>query len=155
MIVSRVVAIGAVLTVMLFATGARISGDQQAQAPSGAAPQPAAKALGGNAEHGRYLVEQVAMCGECHSTRAMDGSIAQGTRFKGGPMVVRPTWAASDWPNYFPRIAGLPGYNDEQALRLLTQGAIRRDGTQLRAPMPRFRMSQQDAADVIAFLRTM
>ena len=155
MIVSRVVAIGAVLTVMLFATGARISGDQQAQGPSGAAPQPAAKALGGNAEHGRYLVEQVAMCGECHSTRAMDGTIAQGTRFKGGPMVVRPTWAASDWPNYFPRIAGLPGYTDEQALRLLTQGAIRRDGTQLRAPMPRFRMSQQDAADVIAFLRSL
>lgn len=94
------------------------------------------------------------MCGECHSTRDGSGNIMVGTRFKGGPMVARPT-VDLDWPNYFPRIAGLPGYTDEQAMRLLTQGAIRRDGTQLRMPMPRFRMSPQDAADVIAYLRTL
>ena len=40
------------------------------------------------------------------------------------------------------------------AISLLTQGAIKRDGTQLRYPMPRFRMTPQDAADVIAYLRT-
>jgi hypothetical protein len=40
-------------------------------------------------------------------------------------------------------------------MRLLTQGAIRRDVTQLRYPMPRFRMTPQDAADVIAYLRTL
>jgi mono/diheme cytochrome c family protein len=109
---------------------------------------------GGSVDRGRYLVERVAMCGECHSTRDQDGNIVNGTRFKGGPMPVRPTWPV-DWPNAFPRIAGLPGYTDEQATRLLTQGAIKRDGTQLRAPMPRFRMSTQDAADVIAYLRTL
>ncbi len=73
-----------------------------------------------------------------------------GTRFKGGPMPVRPTWPV-DWPNAS-RISGLPGYTDAQAMRLLTQGAIKRDGTQLRMPMPRFRMNKQDAADVIAYL---
>jgi mono/diheme cytochrome c family protein len=109
---------------------------------------------GGNVERGRYLVERVAMCGECHSTRDQNGNIVSGTRFKGGPMPVRPSWPV-DWPTAFPRIAGLPGYTDEQAIRLLTQGAIKRDGTQLRMPMPRFRMSTQDAADVIAYLRTM
>jgi len=40
-------------------------------------------------------------------------------------------------------------------MRLLTQGAIKRDGTQLRYPMPRFHMTPQDAADVIAYLRTL
>lgn len=117
---------------------------------SGQQPQPAP---GGNAERGRYLVERVAMCGECHSTRDQAGNIVAGTRFNGGPMVVRPPWSI-DWPNAFPRIAGLPGYTDEQAMRLLTQGAIKRDGTQLRLPMPRFRMTPEDAAAVIAFLRT-
>jgi mono/diheme cytochrome c family protein len=107
----------------------------------------------GSVERGRYLVERVAMCGECHSTRDESGNILTGTRFKGGPMVVRPT-VPLDWPNMFPRIAGLPGYTDEQAMRLLTQGAVKRDGTQLRMPMPRFRMNQQDAADVIAYLRS-
>ena len=82
------------------------------------------------------------------------GNIVVGTKFKGGPMPVRPTWSA-DWPIQIPRIAGLPGYTDELAMRLLTQGAIRWDGKQLRAPMPRFRMSPQDAADVIAYLRSL
>ena len=120
------------------------------QAP--AAPQTAKAA--GNIEHGRYLVENVVMCYECHSTRDPQGNIVPGTRFRGGPMPMRPSWS-SDWPIQIPRIAGLPGYNDEQAMRLLTQGAIRRDGTQLRYPMPRFHMNPQDAADVIAYIRSL
>jgi len=119
---------------------------QQAAAPA-AAPV-------GNLEHGRYIVERVVMCYECHSTRDPQGNIVAGTRFMGGSMPMRPSWS-SDWPLQIPRIAGLPGYSDEEATRLLTQGAIKRDGTQLRYPMPRFRMTPQDAADVIAFLRSL
>jgi mono/diheme cytochrome c family protein len=110
--------------------------------------------VSGNIEHGRYLVENVVMCYECHSTRDPQGNIVAGTRFKGGPMPMRPAWS-TDWPIQIPRIAGLPGYDDAAAMRLLTQGAIRHDGTQLRYPMPRFHMSPQDAADVIAYLRTL
>ena len=119
------------------------------------AQQPASStsAAGGNLEHGRYLVERVVMCYECHSARDGAGNIVAGTRFHGGPMPMRPPWA-TDWPTHFPRIAGFAGYTDAEATRLLTQGAIKRDGTQLRYPMPRFRMTPQDAADVIAYLRT-
>jgi mono/diheme cytochrome c family protein len=127
---------------------------QQAAAPARGDAQSAstaARGSGGNREHGRYLVERVAMCGQCHSTRDPQGNIAPGTEFKGGPMPVRPPWPG-DWALAVPRIAGLPGYTDELAIRLLTQGAIKRDGTQARAPMPRFRMTPQDAADVIAYL---
>ena len=120
------------------------------------AQQPAASksAAGGSVERGRYMVERVVMCYECHSTRDARGNIVAGTRFMGGPMPMRPPWP-SDWPLQIPRIAGLPGYSDEEALRLLTKGAVKRDGTQARYPMPRFRMTPQDAADVIAFLRTL
>jgi mono/diheme cytochrome c family protein len=136
----------------LLLSAGTMSAQQQPASPAGApAPQ---RTTGGSTERGRYLVERVVMCGECHSTRDQSGNIVAGTRFKGGPMPVRPTWPV-DWPNAFPRIAGLPGYTDEQATRLLTQGAIKRDGTQLRMPMPRFRMSAQDAADVIAYLRSL
>jgi mono/diheme cytochrome c family protein len=106
----------------------------------------------GNAERGRYIVEGIAMCFECHSTRDDAGNIVPATRFRGGPMPARVPWPA-DWPVMTPPIAGLPGYTDIQAMRLLTEGAIKRDGTRARAPMPRFRMSAQDAADVVAFMR--
>ena len=144
MSVARALVISSLLSLVVAVS---LSGQQ---AP--AAPQ-TAKASG-NIEHGRYLVENVVMCYECHSTRDPQGNIVPGTRFRGGPMPMRPSWNR-DWPIQIPRIAGLPGYNDEQAMRLLTQGAIRRDGTQLRYPMPRFHMSPQDAADVIAYLRTL
>lgn len=117
------------------------------------ATAPGPTELRGNAARGRYIVERVAMCGECHSTRDQAGVIIPETRLHGGPLPVQVPWAA-DWPLNVPRIAGLPGYSDAEALRLLTEGAIKRIGGQARAPMPRFRMTAEDAADVIAFLRT-
>ena len=108
----------------------------------------------GNIAHGRYLAEHVAMCIECHSRRDAQGNIIESEAFLGGPIPVAPP-GANDWANRAPRNRGLPGYTDEQALRLLTHGAIGRDGKQLRLPMPRFRMTTQDAADLIAFLRSL
>lgn len=151
MFVARLCALSSLL---LLALAVSLSGQQKPAASPTTAPQTAAPRATGNLEHGRYLVEQVVMCWECHSARDAQGNLVVGTKYKGGAMPVRPTFTA-DWPNQIPRISGLPGYDDEQAMRLLTQGAIRWDGRQLRAPMPRFRMSPQDAADVIAYLRSL
>lgn len=107
----------------------------------------------GDVDHGRYLVERVAMCAECHSSRDEKGDIIEDKRFMGGPIPFRPPWP-NDWAIQAPRNGGLPGYTDELAIRLLTQGAIDREGRQLRPPMPRFRMTPQDAADAVAYLRT-
>ena len=118
-----------------------------AEEPTGTLPP-------GNIAHGRYLAERVAMCVECHSGRDAQGNIIESELFLGGPIPVAPPWP-NDWANRAPRNRGLPGYTDQQAMRLLTDGAIGRDGKQLRPPMPRFRMTAQDAADVIAFLRSL
>ena len=107
----------------------------------------------GNVEHGRYIVEHVAMCVECHSGRDDHGNIVTSERFLGAPIPFAPKWP-NDWAMRAPRNKGLPGYSDDLALRLLTQGAIGRNGEQLRPPMPRFRMTVQDAADVIAYMRS-
>lgn len=139
--------------VLMLAIGAGVAGQQPAGRSAGAGAQDTAPRGSGNVQRGEYLVERVVMCFECHSTRDGEGNIVPGTRFMGGPMPMRPSWPV-DWPSQIPRIAGLAGYTDEEAMRVLTQGAIKRDGTQLRLPMPRFRMSPQDAADVIAYLRT-
>lgn len=108
----------------------------------------------GNVERGRYLVEDVIHCAECHSRRDDRGQILEAERFQGGPIPFQPPWP-NDWALRAPRNRGLPGYTDQQAMRLLTQGSIDREGNQLRPPMPRFRMSPQDAADVIAYMRSL
>lgn len=125
------------------------------QAPtSPSTPPPAQTSLVGNIANGRYIVENIAMCVECHSGRDAQGNILPETRFMGGEIPFRPPWP-NDWATRAPRNAGLPGYTIEQAMRLLTEGAIGRQGVQLKAPMPRFRMTPQDAADVIAFMRSL
>jgi len=107
----------------------------------------------GNVEHGRYLAERVAMCVECHSGRDSAGNILDSERYDGAPLPFIPP--SPDWATRAPRNRGLPGYTNAMAMRLLTGGAIGRDGRQLKRPMPRFHMTQQDAADVIAFLRSL
>jgi len=136
---------------MLVLTASPLQSQRPATAPS-IRPTAVTTLPQGNAEHGRYLVEHVAMCIECHSGRDARGGIVQSERFLGAPIPFAPPWP-NDWAMRAPRNRGLPGYTDELALRLLTEGAIGRNGEQLRPPMPRFRMSVQDAADVIAYMR--
>lgn len=108
----------------------------------------------GNVEHGKYLVENVAMCAQCHSPRDSKGEIIEEQRFMGAPIPFRPPWP-NDWAIRAPRNRTLPGYSVEDGIRLLTQGAIARDGHQLKPPMPRFRMTPQDAADVVAYMKSL
>jgi len=146
----------ALVLITIIALDARTpqSRGHRASPPTPATDESATTLPPGNVAHGRYLAEHVAMCIECHSRRDAQGNIIESEAFLGGPIPVAPP-GATDWANRAPRNRGLPGYTDEQALRLLTEGAIGRDGKQLRLPMPRFRMTTQDAADVIAFLRSL
>ena len=104
--------------------------------------------------HGQYLVEQVAMCGECHTPRTEDGTLERARWLEGSPIPVRAPAFPTAWAIEAPPIAGLPAYTDEQAIRLLTTG-IDRSGHALRPPMPSFRLSDRDATDVVAYLRTL
>jgi hypothetical protein len=103
-------------------------------------------------ERGRYIAERVAMCIECHSGRDASGAIIPRERFMGGPLPFRPP---AGWADRAPRIAGLLGYSDAEALNVLMRGALGRHGAVLRPPMPRLRMTEADARAVITFLRSM
>ena len=82
--VSRLLAAPAALLL----TAVHPVGQEQPISRTGPAAQPAVGAprAGGNREHGRYIVERVAICFECHSTRDASGNLIPGTLFKGGPM---------------------------------------------------------------------
>jgi len=138
-------------TLILLAGVASAGSAQEVAHPMAAPP---ANAIHGNVEHGRYIVHEVAMCVQCHSPRDDKGNIFESREFEGAPIPFKPPWP-NDWAISAPRNRGLAGYDDEQAMRLLTEGAIGRDGVQLKPPMPRFHMTKEDAADVITYMRSL
>ncbi len=102
---------------------------------------------------GKYIVQGVAACGECHTPRKANGDLDY-SRWLGGASV--PYLSArydSNWPIMAPRIGGLPPANDAQMITLLTTG-IWVDGKPLRSPMPRFHMTREDAEAVLSYLKS-
>jgi mono/diheme cytochrome c family protein len=105
-----------------------------------------------DAARGRYLVEHVAMCGDCHSPRDDKGQFAAGRALTGSPLSFQAT-VPMPWAPVAPPIAGLTTLSDDEAaLRFLTTGAMP-GGRQLLPPMPEYRFTPEDAASVLAYLR--
>jgi mono/diheme cytochrome c family protein len=107
------------------------------------------------ADRGKYFVEQVAMCVECHTPRDASGRLLRDQYLLGAPVPVKsPPYANLNWGLRAPAIAGLPGYTAEEGVRLLTQG-ITRDGRRPNPPMPPFRFTQADAQAIVAYLKSL
>ena len=105
---------------------------------------------GGDVERGRYLVEGVAMCWRCHSPDGDMGHVDRAHWLLGAPI----RSPEPDWAIYAPRLAGRPPGTDDQFITLLTTG-ISRTGKPPRLPMPRFRMSRQDADAILGYLKSL
>lgn len=103
---------------------------------------------------GRYIVEDVAVCSQCHTPRNSAGDLERGRWLEGAPVWLVPARPTGDWPTQAPRIADSPGGSDADLIKLLTTG-VWRDGKRLRPPMPQFRMSREDAESVVAYLRSL
>ena len=102
---------------------------------------------------GRYIVEDVAVCSQCHTPHNRPDSLDRMKWLQGAPLWLNPAIPANDWPLEAPRIAGIVPGTDEDMVRLLTTG-IWRDGKRLRPPMPQFRMNREDAEAVVAYLKS-
>ena len=111
-------------------------------------------AAGGAVARGKYIVEDVAMCGTCHTPRKPNGELDRSRWLAGAPVPYLPAQAATDWPILAPRLAGLPPANDAGMITLLTT-AIWTNGQQLRDPMPKFHMTRSDAEAVLAYLKSL
>jgi mono/diheme cytochrome c family protein len=103
---------------------------------------------------GKYLVEDVAFCGNCHTPRGRDGEPDRSKWLEGAPLFLQPAQPVPDWPIVAPRLAGLPPGNDAAIITLLTTG-IWTNGKPLRQPMPRFHMTRSDAEAVLAYLKSL
>ncbi len=104
-------------------------------------------------ERGRYLVNGVGVCADCHTPRNERGELIPELSLEGAPLGFAPT-VPMPWAPAAPPIAGLKGMTDEQAKTFLMTG-VRPDGSKPLPPMPEYRFSEPDAAAVLAYLRTM
>ena len=106
------------------------------------------------ADRGKYLVENVGMCADCHTPRDQKGQLIQEKWMAGNVLAFKPTVPMPVWAPTAPSLRGLPNYTDEQAIKMFTQG-ITRLGTPPRPPMPEFRFSEEDAKAVMAYFRAL
>jgi hypothetical protein len=66
----------------------------------------------------------------------------------------KPTVPVPGWAERSVKIAGLPGWSDEEAMKFFTTG-IGPNGKPASPPMPNFRFNKEDAAAVVAYLKTL
>lgn len=141
--------LAAVLCAALFAsraTSARTPQMTHAPAQKQAAP--------GDVERGRYLVEDVAMCEECHTPRDAKGNLDESRQLQGAQIWIQPVHPITDWANRAPALAGFVGFTDAQGEDILERG-IGPNGLSIQPPMHIYHMSPADALAVIAYLRSL
>jgi mono/diheme cytochrome c family protein len=121
---------------------------------SSVAAQSSASTTPAAVERGRYLVEDVVMCSQCHTPRTETGELDRARWLMGGPVFYQPGQPIADWADVVPRIAGDPPGTAEDFIRLMTTGTAR-SGAPPRPPMLRLHMTRADAEAILAYLKSL
>ncbi|MBL9216511.1 MAG: c-type cytochrome [Opitutaceae bacterium] len=103
---------------------------------------------------GRYLVQGVGLCIDCHSPRDEKGQFIPGQVLKGAPIGFVPAAPMPAWGAVAPALAGLPTMTEAQAVQFLQHG-LKPDGSRPRPPMPEYRLNEADATAVAAYLKSL
>jgi hypothetical protein len=125
--------------------------DNPTNAPSSASQAPSQQSP---VDRGRYLVEEVAKCGECHSPRDANGELDHSRWLQGAPIWIVPVHRDPNWAERAPGIAGFPSYTEAQGERILEEG-VGPNSIPLRQPMHIYHLKHEDAVAIIAYLKTL
>ena len=105
-------------------------------------------------ERGRYLVEEIGKCAECHTPRKPDGELDQDAWLRGAPIWIRPVAPIANWADRAPALAGLPSFTEAQVEKVLEDGTGP-NGEALRPPMHIYHMAPADARAIAAYLKSL
>jgi hypothetical protein len=105
-------------------------------------------------ERGKYLVENIGMCGDCHTAHNEKGEPIKDQWLKGTELPFKPSVPMPVWADKSVNIAGLPGWDHDAAVKFMMTG-IAYNGLPARPPMPQYRYNQQDAEAVVAYLKSL
>jgi hypothetical protein len=147
---------GAALLAAGITTGVAMRSNSNLGIESTAAAAPAAGTpVDMQIARGSYLVNQVAMCGDCHTPMNQNGRFIKSKWLQGARIAYKPNFPVRRWPRGAPNLAGLPWrWNAGEMIKFLTTGRDPR-GHYAGPPMPAYRLNHADAVAVTAYLKSL
>ena len=112
----------------------------------------------GKVARGKYLVEEVAKCQECHTPKLDNGNFIKSQWMKGATMNLISAAPVAGWHSVTPDVT--PGgalwkrWGDEGMLAFLMTGKTPRGGN-AGPPMPAYTLKREDAEAIVAFLKSL
>ncbi len=107
---------------------------------------------------GKYLVEEVAKCQDCHTPRNEKGEPDAAKWMKGGELSFQPRQPVEGWHKTTPDLSSTgriwKRWGDENFVKFMTTGIGPR-GHAADAPMPAYRLTEDDAEAVVAYLKSL
>jgi mono/diheme cytochrome c family protein len=103
---------------------------------------------------GKYLVGDAGKCGDCHTPFNEKGEPIKEQWLQGATLPFKPTVPMPVWADKAPSIAGLPGWEQDAAIKFMMTG-IASNGLPARPPMPEYHFNQQDAEAIVAYLKSL
>jgi mono/diheme cytochrome c family protein len=107
---------------------------------------------------GKYLVEEVARCQDCHTPKMDNGSYIKSQWMKGAAISMMPAQPVVGWksaaPDVTPNGAIWKRWGEEGITTFLSTGKSPRGG-RAAAPMPAYSLKKEDAEAVVAFLKSL
>lgn len=112
----------------------------------------------GNIARGKYLVEDVAKCQECHTPRLETGELDKAKWLKGATLDFAPTHEVKGWHKTAPNLTSastlFQRWKDEGLVKFLETGLGPR-GNKADPPMPLYTLSHEDAQAIVAYLKSL
>jgi mono/diheme cytochrome c family protein len=111
-----------------------------------------------NLERGKYLVEQVARCQECHTPKADTGEFDTSRWMKGATLVGVPSAPIAGWHQKSPDITSTSALWTrwgQDGFSKFLQTAKNPRGGKAGPPMPAYMMQAEDADAIAAYLKSL
>jgi mono/diheme cytochrome c family protein len=109
-------------------------------------------------ERGKYLVEEVARCQECHTPKTATGEFDRAQWLKGATLNVAPITPINGWHAKSPDITSTSAlwqrWGDDGFAKFLETAKNPRGGS-AGAPMPAYNFKAEDASAIAAYLKSL
>jgi mono/diheme cytochrome c family protein len=108
--------------------------------------------------YGKYLIEEVGKCQECHTPRAESGELDKSKWLKGATLDFQPTQEVKGWHKTSPDLTSagrlFSRWGEAGLVKFLTTGAGP-NGHAADPPMPAYKLKQADAEAMVAYLKSL